>query len=143
MSESVYTTPKAHLLPISPPYLKKCPLLPSDLVLKIAFYDTVVIKTEVDACGLQMHKQTKMKPWNCVNFVKPEKVLHWVNFISHHSYCKNTILQFKNKSHLMLLGLGTSVSYSWPFSGKLSRSPLPKKKCSKKLILNRKKMLIT
>lgn len=62
MSESVYTTPKAHLLPISPPYLKKCPLLPSDLVLKIAFYDTVVIKTEVDACGLQMHKQTKMKP---------------------------------------------------------------------------------
>lgn len=49
-------------MPISPPHLKKCPLLPFDLVLEAAYYDIVVIKTEVDSWGLHMYKHTKMKP---------------------------------------------------------------------------------
>lgn len=56
-----------------------------------------------------------------------KKLLHWGNFTSYLGFYKNETLCFKNKRHLMLWGLGTYVSYSWPFLGKLW-NPLPKKK---------------
>lgn len=78
-----------------------------------------------------------MKPGSCVSFAKPIST-ELGNF--HFPACffkkKNKVF-LRTKRHLMPLGLGTSVSYSWPFLGKLP-SLRPKKKMQYK-ILNRKK----